>query len=129
MTFRPSRFATRLVATFACLLCTAAVAGDGDALIARLRQAFQAGIPLPRAETLLREHGANFSRRSATECEAMASKTAMAAQLKPRGGPCVFGKIPVAKSWTGLRTDVILQLTFSPDGKLADGNFEEISSF
>lgn len=52
----------------------------------------------------------------------------MAAALPARGGPCIFGKIPVGTDWLGGRTDVILQLVFTPDGQLADGNFEEIRS-
>ena len=35
---------------------------------------------------------------------------------------------PVGTDWLGGRTDVILQLVFTPDGRLADGNFEEIRS-
>ena len=63
---------------------------------------------------------------SLTELRELAKRSAMASQLPPRGGPCIFGKIPVSTNWLGGRTDVILQLVFTPDGTLADGNFEEI---
>ena len=64
----------------------------------------------------------------AAECDELGRKSAMAAQLPARGGPCIFGKIPVGTDWLGGRTDVILQLVFTPDGRLADGNFEEVRS-
>ena len=80
------------------------------------------------AEAELKRHPTTYSIKTAAECDELGRKSAMAAQLPARGGPCIFGKIPVGTDWLGGRTDVILQLVFTPDGQLADGNFEEIRS-
>lgn len=95
-------------------------------LVPELRQQFQPGLTQAAAETALRARGTTFSIRSPAECAELANRSAMASQLPPRGGPCIFGKIPVSTNWLGGHTDVILQLVFTPDGTLADGNFEEI---
>ena len=83
---------------------------------------------MERAEAELKRHPTTYSIKTATECDELGRKSAMAAQLPARGGPCIFGKIPVGTDWLGGRTYVILQLVFTPDGRLADGNFEEIRS-
>jgi hypothetical protein len=111
------------------LACACALAGDSKALIAELRQEFQPGLPLARAQELLKARNTTFSVRSATECEALVKEARTAVNLAPRGGPCIFGKIPVSRTWYGARSDVILQLVFTADGKMADGNFEGIESF
>ena len=97
-------------------------------LIPQLRGALTPGVPLAAAEAELQRHGTTYSIKSAAECDELGRRSAMAAALPARGGPCIFGKIPVGTDWLGGRTDVILQLVFTPDGRLADGNFEEVRS-
>ena len=115
---------TLLLACAALAACTAAP----SPLVPQLRQALQPGLTIAAAEAELKRHATTYSIKTATECDELGRKSAMAAQLPARGGPCIFGKIPVGTDWLGGRTDVILQLVFTPDGRLADGNFEEIRS-
>ena len=115
---------TLLLACAALAACTAAP----SPLVPQLRQALQPGLTIAAAEAELKRHATTYSIKTATECDEIGRKSAMAAQLPARGGPCIFGKIPVGTDWLGGRTDVILQLVFTPDGRLADGNFEEIRS-
>ena len=113
------------------VLATAALGACTQApspLVPQLRAALPPGVTLAAAETELRRHATTYSIKTAAECDEIGRKSAMAAQLPARGGPCIFGKIPVGTDWLGGRTDVILQLVFTPDGQLADGNFEEIRS-
>jgi hypothetical protein len=112
------------IACAALAACTAAP----SPLVPQLRQALQPGLTIAAAEAELKRHAATWSIKSAAECDEIGRKSAMAAQLPARGGPCIFGKIPVGTDWLGGRTDVIVQLVFTPDGRLADGNFEEIRS-
>jgi len=111
------------------LVCTPVLAGDAKALIAELRKDFQPGLTMTRAQELLKARNTTFSVRSPTECEALVKEARTAVNLTPRGGPCIFGKIPVSRTWYGARSDVILQLVFTADGKMADGNFEGIETF
>ena len=113
-----------LIACATLAACTAAPAP----LVPQLRQALQPGVSLAAAEAELKRHNTTWSVKTAAECDALGRQSAMAAQLPARGGPCLFGKIPVGTDWLGGRTDVIVQLVFTPDGRLADGNFEEIRS-
>ena len=116
---------------FALLLACAALAactGAPSPLVPQLRQALPPGLDIAAAEAELKRHPTTYSIKTAAECDELGRKSAMAAQLPARGGPCIFGKIPVGTDWLGGRTDVILQLVFTPDGRLADGNFEEIRS-
>lgn len=106
----------------------AACSADPSPLVPQLRQALPPGTSLAAAEAELKRHATTYSIKTAAECDEIGRKSAMAAQLPARGGPCLFGKIPVGTDWLGGRTDVILQLVFTPDGQLADGNFEEIRS-
>ena len=112
------------LATLALGACTPAP----SPLIPQLRGALTPGVTLAAAEAKLRRHGTTYSIKSAAECDELGRRSAMAAALPARGGPCIFGKIPVGTDWLGGRTDVILQLVFTPDGRLADGNFEEVRS-
>ncbi len=86
-------------------------------------------MPVAEAGDRLRTHGTTLSVYSAVECQALLDRTPNIAQLPPRGGPCLFGKIPLSKTWYGAHTDVILQIIFDADGKLVDANFEELGSF
>ena len=113
-----------LVACATLAACTAAP----SPLVPQLRQVMQPGLSVAAAEAELRRHATTYSIKTAAECDEIGRKSAMAAQLPARGGPCIFGKIPVGTDWLGGRTDVIVQLVFTPDGRLADGNFEEIRS-
>ena len=106
----------------------AACSAEPSPLVPQLRQALPPGTHLAAAEAELKRHATTYSIKTAAECDEIGRKSAMAAQLPARGGPCIFGKIPVGTDWLGGRTDVILQLVFTPDGQLADGNFEEIRS-
>ena len=111
----------------ACATLTACTAAPSP-LVPQLREALQPGLSLAAAEAELKRHPTTYSIKTAAECDELGRKSAMAAQLPARGGPCLFGKIPVGTDWLGGRTDVILPLVFTPDGLLADGNFEEIRS-
>ena len=113
-----------LVACATLAACTAAP----SPLVPQLREALKPGLSVAAAEAELKRHNTPWSVKTAAECDEIGRKSAMAAQLPARGGPCIFGKIPVGTDWLGGRTDVILQLVFTPDGRLADGNFEEIRS-
>ena len=116
-----------LALLLACAALTACSA-DPSPLVPQLREALKPGLSVAAAEAELKRHNTTWSVKTATECDEIGRKSAMAAQLPARGGPCIFGKIPVGTDWLGGRTDVILQLVFTPDGRLADGNFEEIRS-
>lgn len=96
--------------------------------LSRLNAGLTPGIALEKAEDLLRAEGASFSRRTAQECDALVKDARVPTQLKPRGGPCIFGKLPVSRTWYGARDDIILQLVFDAEGKLRDGSFEAIQS-
>jgi hypothetical protein len=118
-----------VLALLAALGVAACGGGDAAPLLAQLHKDFQPGLPLGPAQDLLHVRGATLSTRTAGECEALVKEARVATQLAPRGGPCVFGKIPVAQGWFGAHTDVILQLVFGPDGKLVDASFESIDSY
>ncbi|MRR51785.1 MAG: hypothetical protein EG825_12890 [Rhodocyclaceae bacterium] len=109
--------------------CASIQAGDAKTLVAELRKEFQPGLPLARAQELLKARNTTYSLRSAAECEALVKEARTAVNLAPRGGPCIFGKIPVSRTWYGARSDVILQLVFTADGRMVDGNFEAIETF
>jgi hypothetical protein len=111
------------------LICACSSGNDAaNKLIAQLHTDFQPGLSTTRAQELLTASKATFSVRSAAECNALVSEARTSVNLAPQGGPCIFGKIPVSQTWYGGHTDVILQLVFTPDGKMADGNFEAIES-
>lgn len=97
-------------------------------LIARLHDDFHPGVSLAQAESLLKTQGASFSVRTAQECDALVKEARVPTQLQPKGGVCIFGKLPVSHSWYGARSDIILQLVFDAEGKLRDGSFEAIQS-
>lgn len=111
------------------LLSLAACAPAPSPLPATLKAEFGVGMPVAEAGDRLRTHGTTLSVYSAVECQALLDRTPNIAQLPPRGGPCLFGKIPLSKTWYGAHTDVILQIIFDADGKLVDANFEELGSF
>jgi hypothetical protein len=113
---------------FLSALLLAGCAPEPSPLAAQLRQEFQPGLSLAEASEHLLAHGAVFTLSSATQCKTQMAHSALAAELSPRGGPCIFGKIAVTRNWLGGRSDVILQLVFSSEGTLADGNFEELAS-
>lgn len=94
----------------------------------QLSAEFQPGMPLDDARKRLAAHGTTFSEKTAAECRALVERSPNISQLPPQGGPCVFGKIPLSRSWFGGKSDVILQLVFSADGQLVDGHFEQIDS-
>ena len=111
------------------LLSSAIAQADGqDPLIAALGQELQPGLALDRAQLILKGHGATSSTRPAAECTKMVEESRVPTRLAPRGGPCVFGKIPGPRNWYGGHTDVILQLVFGADGKLVDASFEAIDT-
>lgn len=119
----------RSLAGLALLLAGTACTPAPSPLLPTLKAEFRPGLALTDAVRLLDTHGTTHSEKSAAECQALLDRSPNSAQLPPRGGPCIFGKIPLSKSWYGLHTDLILQLVFTPDGRLADGQFEEISTF
>lgn len=105
-----------------------AEAGDQSSLLATLRQELRPGLPLDRAQFILKELGATSSTRSAPECRKLVEESRVPTQISPRGGPCIFGKVLGPRTWYGGHTDVILQLVFGADGKLVDATFEAIDS-
>lgn len=100
--------------------------GEEQRLISRLQAGLQPGVSLAQAEALLQGQGATYSKRTAQECEALVKESRVPTQLQPKGGPCLFGKLPVSRSWYGGRNDIVLQLVFDRDDKLRDGSFEAI---
>lgn len=119
--FRPT-LAAILVATFALAGCEA----PPSPLVPELQQQFKPGHALADAIQSLKARNATLSIHNRSECESLARASTMSSRLRPGGGPCIFGKIPVSRNWLGGHTDVILQLVFDPQDKLADGDFEEI---
>lgn len=97
-------------------------------MLAGLRARLTPGVSLADAEAYLQSRGAGFSKRSAQECERMVKESRVPTQLQPKGGPCVFGKLPVSKNWFGASNDIIFQLVFDGENRLNDGSFEAIQS-
>jgi hypothetical protein len=113
----------------AVLLAALALAGCEEPpspLVPELKQQFGPGYPLADAIQNLKARNTTLSVHSRSECESLARSNTMTSRLRPGGGPCIFGKIPVSKNWLGGHTDVILQLVFNAEDKLVDGDFEEI---
>lgn len=123
------RAATLTVLAAAVSIAACSSQDEEQRRVARLRAELPTGTSLEKAEALLRAQGATFSKRTAQECEALVRESRVPTQLQPKGGPCVFGKIHVSRSWYGQRSDIILQLVFDADGKLRDGSFEVIPTF
>lgn len=119
---------SRLTAGFFLAASLGACTSSPSPLPDQLSAELQPGISLDDARKKLAAHGTTFSEKSATECQALVERSPNASQLPPQGGPCVFGKIPVSRSWFGGKSDVILQLVFGADGRLVDGHFEQIDS-
>ena len=125
--FRRTMSVRRLTVALSALVLAACGAAPSP-LVPQLREQFRPGMTQAVAEAALHARGTTYSVRNPAECAELANRSAMTAQLQPRGGICIFGKIPLSKNWLGGSTDVILQLVFTSDGKLADGNFEEIEN-
>lgn len=109
---------------------TALLAGCSDApssALPELREVFKPGYSLDDSMQTLKNRKATLSVYSAAECESLFRASSMPAQLRPAGGPCVLAKIPISNNILGGHTDVIVQLVFDRQDKLADGNFEEIA--
>ncbi len=119
----------RLLVANLALLSVTACAPAPSPLPAELKAELGVGMPVAEASKRLRAHGTTLSVYSAAECQALLDRSPNISQLPPRGGPCIFGKIPLSKTWYGAHTDVILQIVFDASGKLVDGNFEELGSF
>lgn len=119
----------RLLIGSLALLSVTACAPAPSPLPAELKAELGVGMPVAEASERLRAHGTTLSVYTAAECQALLDRSPNISQLPPRGGPCIFGKIPLSKTWYGAHTDVILQIVFGADGKLIDGNFEELGSF
>jgi hypothetical protein len=119
----------RLLASLALLSSVAACAPAPSTLPAELKAEMGVGMSIDEVGARLRAHGTTLSVHSATECQALLDRSPNIAQLPPRGGPCLFGKIPLSKTWYGGHTDVILQIVFDASSKLVDANFEELGSF
>lgn len=121
-----SRRLFSLVALAAFVSAGCASNDDDQRLLAKLQGDLKPGTSLDQAEALLKGQGATYSKRAAQECETMVRESRVPTQLQPKGGPCVFGKLPVSRNWYGGHKDIILQLVFDQDGKLRDGSFEAI---
>ena len=76
-----------LVACATLAACTAAP----SPLVPQLREALKPGLTLAAAEAELKRHNTTWSVKTAAECDEIGRKSAMAAQLPARGGPCIFG--------------------------------------
>ncbi len=112
----------------AAFLLLSACAPAPSAVPAEMQAEFQPGMMLEDASKRLTARGTTFSVKTEAECTALVERSPNISQLRPRGGPCIFGKIPLSKTWFGGHTDVILQIVFSADNTLADAHFEEIGS-
>lgn len=120
-----SRFRA-IAATLLAALTLAGCEEPPSPLVPELQQQFRPGYALADAIQSLKARNATLSVHNRSECESLARTNTMTSRLRPGGGPCIFGKIPVSKNWLGGHTDVILQLVFNGEDKLADGDFEEI---
>ncbi|MGE5469077.1 MAG: hypothetical protein ACM3Y9_16775 [Ignavibacteria bacterium] len=117
------------------LLALLALAGcggtnDGAApLLLELQKEFQPGLGLVQTQAALQARGATTTTRSAENCAALVGQARVQTQLQPRGGPCIFGKLPGRRDRLGWHTDIIMQMVFGTDDKLADASFEAIESW
>ncbi|HRH72334.1 hypothetical protein [Zoogloea sp.] len=118
----------RALFTSAILVTVSACAPAPSPLPAEMQAEFRPGMTLDDASKRLTARGTTFSVKTEAECQALVERSPNISQLRPRGGPCVFGKIPLSKTWFGGHTDLILQLVFTPGNTLADAHFEEIGS-
>ena len=116
--------AGRCLALGALLLAACSPAPQVDSAV--LEAEFQPGVDLDQALARLDQHHFTYTLRSPGECAALASEGRVRSQLEPRGGPCVFGKLPGPQNWHGGHSDVIVQLVFGSDCKLSDGHFETL---
>lgn len=116
----------RIAAVLATTLLITACSDAPSPLVPELRNQYKSGYPLDKAIDDLKARNTTFAVHDKGECETLARAQTMSIQLRPQGGPCIFGKIPVSKNWLGGHTDVILQLVFDREGKLVDGDIEEI---
>ena len=122
----PSRSCRLLV-----LLLVLNACSDNAAIahLATLKQALPLQIALTDAEATLRQQGVTFTRHSAAECEDLNRNAQVQSQLPPKGGPCLFGKKEGPHNWYGAHQDVILQLVFDSQGRMADGHFEVVDGY
>lgn len=105
-----------------------ACAETASPLPGELSAELRPGMPLAEVSVRLKARNTTYSVKDPAACQAWMEKNGNRSQLAPRGGSCLFGKIPIDRSVLGTRRDVILQVVFDPDEKLADGHFEEIRS-
>ena len=118
----------RPFSALAAALALSACAPAPSPIPAEMQAEFQPGMTLEDASKRLTARGTTFSLKTEAECMALVERSPNISQLRPRGGPCIFGKIPLSKTWFGGHTDLILQIVFSADNTLADAHFEEIGS-
>ncbi len=102
----------RALFTSAILLTVSACAPAPSPLPAEMQAEFQPGMTLEDASRRLTARGTTFSVKTEAECQALVERSPNISQLRPRGGPCVFGKIPLSKTWFGGHIDLILQRVF-----------------
>jgi len=100
----------------------------GKQLMAQLKTDLPPGVSLPQALNILQSRNVTFSQKTLRECDALVKQARVQTQLTTKGGPCVFGKAQVDRSWYGAHTDLILQLVFNADEVLMDGNYEILDS-
>lgn len=111
----------------ACSLLLGACSPPPNPLPEQMNGEFTPGMSLDEAGRRLKAHGTTYSVKTEAECMALVERSPNVSQLRPRGGPCVFGKIlGKPEGLLGGHSDVILQLVFDGHGRLVDAHFEEI---
>jgi hypothetical protein len=116
-----------LLPALACCLLLGACSLPPNPLPEQMSAEFTPGMSLDDARQRLTAHGTTFSVKTDAECMALVERSPNVSQLRPRGGPCVFGKIMgKPEGLLGGHSDVILQLVFDGRGTLVDAHFEEI---
>lgn len=116
-----------LLPGLACCLLLGACNLTPNPLPEQMSGEFTPGMSLDDARQRLTAHGTTFSVKTDAECMALVERSPNVSQLRPRGGPCVFGKIAgKPEGLLGGHSDVILQLVFDGRGALVDAHFEEI---
>lgn len=111
----------------ACSLLLSACSPTPNPLPEQMSGEFAPGMSLDEASQRLKAHGTTFTVKTEAECMALVERSPNVSQLRPRGGPCVFGKIlGKPEGLLGGHSDVILQLVFDGRSTLVDAHFEEI---
>jgi len=118
-------FSVLVVMLSAMFIAACSSADDkGKMLMAQLKAELPPGVSLTQTLSILKSRNVTFSQKTIRECDALVKQARVQTQLTTKGGPCIFGKAQIDRSWYGAHTDLILQLVFNTDEVLMDGNYE-----